>query len=89
MCKRFFPRKGAILVLLERSSTGVDDVPWLESHREIKIHPAVNYLEFHLWEERERKGEGDGTFESLVPNVTDRIKLNTTNHVAALISPLV
>lgn len=49
----------------------------------------MNYLEFHLWEERERKGEGDGTFESLVPNVTDRIKLNTTNHVAALISPLV
>lgn len=32
--------------------------------------------------ERKRKGEGDGTFESFVPNVTDRIKLNTTNHVA-------
>lgn len=55
-----FPSKGSYPRPPRAILDDDDHVSWLESRREIKIHPAVNYLEFHLWEERERESEREG-----------------------------
>ena len=66
----------------------LDDVSSSEPYHEIKIPPAVNYLEFHLQEVGKRDIISPPPVSPPGPSISYRIKLNATNHTA-LMSPLV